>query len=97
MCRALLFDPAILVLDEPFGALNHITREQLNDELAAICADAGKTVLLVTHDIDEAVYLSDRVIVMSARPGRIEADLAVPIPKPRNLASRRCRSSRTSL
>jgi NitT/TauT family transport system ATP-binding protein len=89
LCRALLFDPPILVLDEPFGALDHITREQLNDELALICANTGKTAVLVTHDIDEAVYLSDRVVVMSARPGRIEAVLEVKIGKPRDLSSRR--------
>jgi NitT/TauT family transport system ATP-binding protein len=89
LCRALLFDPAILILDEPFGALDHITREQLNDELLRICADKGKTVLLVTHDIDEAVYMSDQVAVMSARPGRITEILSIDLPHPRNLASRK--------
>ena len=89
LCRALLFDPPFLVLDEPFGALDHITREQLNDELGGLCADSGKSVVLVTHDIDEAVYLSDRVVVMSARPGKVEAVLEVDIPRPRSLGARR--------
>jgi NitT/TauT family transport system ATP-binding protein len=89
LCRALLFDPAILILDEPFGALDHITREQLNDEMLRICAGGDKTVLLVTHDIDEAVYMSDRVVVMSARPGRIKEILNIDVPHPRNLASRK--------
>lgn len=89
LARALLFDPELLVLDEPFGALDHITREQLNDELAALCAGSGKTTILVTHDIDEAIYLSDRIVVMSARPGRVEAVLDVGLAKPRDLTSRR--------
>lgn len=84
LARALLFDPHLLMLDEPFGALDHITREQLNVELASLCLQGEKTTLLVTHDIGEAIYLSDRIVVMSARPGRVEAILDVDLPKPRD-------------
>lgn len=84
LARALLFDPSLLMLDEPFGALDHITREQLNIELASLCSQHGKTTLLVTHDISEAIYLSDRIVVMSTQPGHVEAILNVDLPKPRD-------------
>lgn len=88
LCRALIFDPPIVVLDEPFGALDHITREQLNDELLRIWGDSGKTIILVTHAIDEAVYLSDDVVVMTAHPGRVAARLPIDLPRPRSNATR---------
>lgn len=84
LARALLFDPNLLMLDEPFGALDHITREQLNIEMASLCAQGNKTTILVTHDISEAIFLSDRIVVMTARPGRVEEILTVDLPKPRN-------------
>ena len=83
ICRALAHDPGLLLMDEPFGALDALTREQLNDDLADICARAGKTVIFITHSIAEAVFLADRVVVMSARPGRVVADLTIDLPKPR--------------
>jgi NitT/TauT family transport system ATP-binding protein len=84
--RVLIQDPAALLLDEPFGALDALTREQLSADLLRIWREGGFTVVMVTHDINEAVMLSDRVLVMSRRPGRILADLAVDLPRPRSLA-----------
>lgn len=84
-CRALLADPQILLLDEPFGALDALTREELSLELSRIWQDLGRTALLITHDIEEAILLGDRVIVMSKRPGRIQLDIAVDLPRPRDV------------
>ncbi|MBR0649778.1 ABC transporter ATP-binding protein [Roseomonas terrae] len=84
LARALANDPEILLLDEPFGALDHQTRELMQELLLEIWEADRKTVLFVTHDIDEAIFLANRVVVMSARPGRIKADVAVPLSYPRD-------------
>lgn len=86
LARALANDPRILLMDEPFGALDHQTRELMQELLLGIWESERKTVLFVTHDIDEAVFMGNRVVVMSARPGRIKCDLPVPLQHPRHYA-----------
>jgi NitT/TauT family transport system ATP-binding protein len=88
ICRALVHDPSILLMDEPFGALDAITRDQMNQELQRIWQQTGKTVLFITHSISEAIFLADRVLVLGARPGTIVDDIPVPVPRPRTLASK---------
>jgi NitT/TauT family transport system ATP-binding protein len=89
VARALAVDPKILLLDEPFAALDAQTREIMQTELLGIWQETRKTVLLITHQIDEAVFLSDRVIVFSARPGTIREEIAVLLPRPRSLHLKR--------
>jgi len=85
ICRALLHDPSVLLMDEPFGALDAMTREKMNLELQRIWMASKKTVMLITHSIPEAIFLSDRVIVMSERPGSIAAVYDIELPRARTL------------
>ncbi len=89
IARALIHDPVMLIMDEPFGALDALTREQMRIDLEALWMATGKTVLFITHSIDEAVLLSNRVVVMSPRPGRIERIIPIDMPRPRGLGGRK--------
>jgi NitT/TauT family transport system ATP-binding protein len=88
IARALAFSPPILLMDEPFGALDELTRERMNQELLTIWAQTQNTVVFVTHSIPEAVFLSSRVVVLTPRPGRIEAIVPIDLPHPRNAGTR---------
>jgi NitT/TauT family transport system ATP-binding protein len=88
VCRALVHDPALLLMDEPFGALDALTRDQMMVDLQKLWMRSRPTVLFVTHNVQEAVFLSDRIVVMAPRPGRVEAVLEVTLPRPRRLAVR---------
>lgn len=83
LARALARDPSLLLMDEPFAAVDMQTRETLQDELLKVWSESRRTVIFVTHSIDEAIYLADRVIVMQAKPGRIAADIPITLPRPR--------------
>jgi NitT/TauT family transport system ATP-binding protein len=83
LARTLAYDPRLLLMDEPFGALDAQTRELMQEELQRVWEQSRKTVLFVTHDIEEAIFLSDRVIVFTARPGRLKEEIAIELPRPR--------------
>ena len=89
LARALAADPVVLLMDEPFAALDAQTREHMQAELLKICGEARKTVLFITHQINEAVYLADRVAVMSARPGPVKGVFEIPFERPRPLRVKR--------
>jgi NitT/TauT family transport system ATP-binding protein len=87
IARILALDSPILLMDEPFGALDALTRRNLQDELLRIWSELGKTVIFVTHSIEEAIYLADRIVVMTYRPGTVKRDLLVDLPRLRDPSS----------
>jgi NitT/TauT family transport system ATP-binding protein len=87
IARGLIHDPSMLLMDEPFAALDAMTRETMMDEIQRIWSTTGKSVLFITHSIPEAVYLSDRVLVMSPRPGRVIEEVTIDLPRPRTVAT----------
>jgi NitT/TauT family transport system ATP-binding protein len=100
LARVLAFNPKVLLMDEPFGALDAQTRELMQEELTRLWERTGKTIVFVTHDIEEAVYLGDRVVVLTARPGRIREEIPIGLPRPRSLEikkSARCHEYRNQI
>jgi NitT/TauT family transport system ATP-binding protein len=100
LARVLAFDPKVLLMDEPFGALDAQTRETMQEELTRLWERTGKTIVFVTHDIEEAVYLGDRVVVLTARPGRIREEIRIDLPRRRALEikkSLRCHEYRNQI
>jgi NitT/TauT family transport system ATP-binding protein len=104
IARALVTRPQLLLMDEPFAALDEITRNKLNDDLVALKVELGATVVFVTHSVYESVYLSDRIVVMAPRPGRVVAEIEIPAPLPRDedfrlspLYAERCRETSAAL
>jgi NitT/TauT family transport system ATP-binding protein len=104
IARALVTRPALLLMDEPFAALDEITRNKLNDDLVALKCELDATVVFVTHSVYESVYLSDRIVVMAPRPGRVVAEIEIPAPLPRDedfrlspLYAQRCRETSAAL
>jgi NitT/TauT family transport system ATP-binding protein len=89
LARVLAFDPKVLLMDEPFGALDAQTREGMQEELMNLWERTKKTVVFVTHDIDEAVFLADRVVVLTARPARVREEVKIDLPRPRDIAVRK--------
>ena len=87
LARALINHPKVLLLDEPLGALDAFTRMRMQDEVLRLWEARGTTMLLVTHDIDEAIYMSDRIVIMTQRPGRIERTISVDLERPRDRSS----------
>lgn len=88
LCRSLIHDPSLLVMDEPFGALDAFTRDEMNLELQRVWSQRRKTVLFITHSIQEAVFLSDRVVVLSTRPSKVDSTFTIDLPRPRLLDMR---------
>ena len=89
IARGLVHEPPLLMMDEPFGALDALTREQMRLDLEQLWMTTNKTIVFITHSIDEAVLLADRVVVMSPRPGRIETIISIDLPRPRGLSARK--------